>query len=549
MIVARSHTRLAVASLLALAAASPLSLAQAPAIIVPGGTDILGETFKAPGAWPGKVSAANFDNRTAAAGVLNGPGSNYLEHNIISGPTRWTIAGSNEGDLDINISPFAPADPRSYPGAFWQSYRNTCGGATPVPAAPVATTPAGACNDWGRWNGVASGPVDYSWSLQPALGLVLASVRDNGRDNLNTNGAGGPQVGTQWATAWISADDFRGSNGYSMIDGTLRNGLGSIYASMSSVGFSEEIITDVSYGWFPYQQGWVGGYTTARNITSYPTPGVWLVAATGPDRIAASPGLAPSVVQWSARGRADIALGAGRTPATGMLFTTSTQADSNTPVLIGTLATATGWNIAIRSAEITDTTGTLFTEFRSPNSDSFAFTYVPFNAPGLIGGTVDPNGVINHSAGSFTIIRTAAGEYTLNIPGKTDANGAIFIQITGSIPGDPTLPDRAFATRKFDTASGTFRIQTRELTTGGDTFGEAHPLRDAGFSFFWTDFASPLKPKCVGDYNNDGTLSVQDIFDFLSGWFAGNILADVEGNGSLAVQDIFDFLNAWFAGC
>jgi hypothetical protein len=101
----------------------------------------------------------------------------------------------------------------------------------------------------------------------------------------------------------------------------------------------------------------------------------------------------------------------------------------------------------------------------------------------------------------------------------------------------------------FDTASCTFRIQTRELTTGGDTFGEAHPLRDAGFSFFWVDFASPLKPKCVGDYNNDGTLSVQDIFDFLSGWFASNILADVEGNGSLAVQDIFDFLNAWFAGC
>jgi hypothetical protein len=41
---------------------------------------------------------------------------------------------------------------------------------------------------------------------------------------------------------------------------------------------------------------------------------------------------------------------------------------------------------------------------------------------------------------------------------------------------------------------------------------------------------------------------VQDIFDFLNAWFAGNANADFNGGG-LAVQDIFDFLNAWFSGC
>ncbi|HMN40917.1 MAG TPA: GC-type dockerin domain-anchored protein [Phycisphaerales bacterium] len=53
---------------------------------------------------------------------------------------------------------------------------------------------------------------------------------------------------------------------------------------------------------------------------------------------------------------------------------------------------------------------------------------------------------------------------------------------------------------------------------------------------------------CPADFNGDGALAVQDIFDFLNAWLAGSPSADFSGGG-LAVQDIFDFLNAWFAGC
>jgi hypothetical protein len=54
-------------------------------------------------------------------------------------------------------------------------------------------------------------------------------------------------------------------------------------------------------------------------------------------------------------------------------------------------------------------------------------------------------------------------------------------------------------------------------------------------------------PCCKADFDGDG-LAVQDIFDFLNVWLAGDARADFNGDG-LAVQDIFDFLNAWFAGC
>jgi hypothetical protein len=55
--------------------------------------------------------------------------------------------------------------------------------------------------------------------------------------------------------------------------------------------------------------------------------------------------------------------------------------------------------------------------------------------------------------------------------------------------------------------------------------------------------------RCPGNFNGDGLLSVQDIFDFLAAYFGNSPTADVNASGVLTVQDIFDFLAAYFAGC
>jgi len=52
---------------------------------------------------------------------------------------------------------------------------------------------------------------------------------------------------------------------------------------------------------------------------------------------------------------------------------------------------------------------------------------------------------------------------------------------------------------------------------------------------------------CKADYNHVGGITVQDIFDFLNGYFNSDPFADINGGGT-TVQDIFDFLNAYFAG-
>lgn len=54
---------------------------------------------------------------------------------------------------------------------------------------------------------------------------------------------------------------------------------------------------------------------------------------------------------------------------------------------------------------------------------------------------------------------------------------------------------------------------------------------------------------CRVDVNCSGTVSVQDIFDFLASFFAEDSAADFNGQSGITVQDLFDFLAAFFAGC
>ena len=64
--------------------------------------------------------------------------------------------------------------------------------------------------------------------------------------------------------------------------------------------------------------------------------------------------------------------------------------------------------------------------------------------------------------------------------------------------------------------------------------------------------ASATFPCCYADFNHNGVIEVQDIFDFLNAWFSGSPYTRIGGDGALPtrIQDIFDFLNLWFTqGC
>jgi hypothetical protein len=82
-----------------------------------------------------------------------------------------------------------------------------------------------------------------------------------------------------------------------------------------------------------------------------------------------------------------------------------------------------------------------------------------------------------------------------------------------------------------------------------DLFKPGVQITDASFINFTGLPVPGDPPSCPADFNNIGGLTVQDIFDFLTAWFAGDTHADFNHVNGLEVQDIFAFLGAWFAGC
>ncbi len=83
-----------------------------------------------------------------------------------------------------------------------------------------------------------------------------------------------------------------------------------------------------------------------------------------------------------------------------------------------------------------------------------------------------------------------------------------------------------------------------ELVVTG-TFDRAGPQEVHNFARYCLGLPSP----CPADFNGVNGVTVQDIFDFLTAWLAGNASADFNHFNGVTVQDIFDFLTAWLAGC
>lgn len=102
------------------------------------------------------------------------------------------------------------------------------------------------------------------------------------------------------------------------------------------------------------------------------------------------------------------------------------------------------------------------------------------------------------------------------------------------------------ATGAPPTSSGALdRIDFVRITTGVD-------FVDALFGEISTEISSvaDVSPVYNTDWNADGAVGVQDIFEFLTDWFFGvgeHGGADFDSSEQTSIQDLFAFLLAWFA--
>jgi hypothetical protein len=96
----------------------------------------------------------------------------------------------------------------------------------------------------------------------------------------------------------------------------------------------------------------------------------------------------------------------------------------------------------------------------------------------------------------------------------------LILSVAGSMSGNAAFADRTFLSYEFDSASGDFLIQSREVSQTGqpvppsqNQFGDVLSLRDSNFYFAWVSFTNPLAPAAAGipgDYNASGAVDAAD---------------------------------------
>lgn len=158
------------------------------------------------------------------------------------------------------------------------------------------------------------------------------------------------------------------------------------------------------------------------------------------------------------------------------------------------------------------------------------------------------NLVIAPSSTGFSVLSPASGEVraageqvvTWNIGGTSSAPvSCANVTIRLSLDDGATFP----------TLLGTFpNTGSATLRMHGPSTSARVRVEGTDRAFFSVSRAFDLGA-CPGDFNADGAVSSQDLFDMLAAWFALSPSADINADSSVSVQDLFDFLALWFAEC
>ena len=205
-----------------------------------------------------------------------------------------------------------------------------------------------------------------------------------------------------------------------------------------------------------------------------------------------------------------------------------------------------------------------------PPNDSCA-NAAPLGAPGAVAGDLKwagPTTSIPAPCGNdgfdsttnpdvwYSIMVTSLGHYTFEVvPASDDPSGTLSLGVFTDCNGSLV----ACGSNRNTTASGPTTLQMSTLLKPGaylirvsatHTPVGSRTAREFAILDDWGTFQlSVSAPSCPADFNHDGHVTVQDIFSFLTAWFAKASSADINGDGSVTVQDIFTFLTDWFAGC
>ncbi|CAI7803578.1 unnamed protein product [Closterium sp. NIES-53] len=378
---------------------------------------------------------------------------------------------ANISRLPVKLAPNAPA-PAAVPAP------------AAAPASPPAPTPAASphfrpcCSCWVQ-----------AWSPSINMGVMMASVALNGQQ---WNRSKPVFYGT------VACATSSRAYGYNMDDGTFANKEPNLDITVGQAGAEEEGSIDVAIAWFPYYQGWIGGYLNAPDPPAY-RPSSRSSWTSWGSFSSALPADANEVLSWQHMG-ATLRLPHAH-PSQGMLFLLNSYSgpENNDLNIMSTYPTSDGaWWVQVRK-DSTDRADDL----APPSQASFAFVYIPYIAAGLIGAHIEGrSGTPIIGAGQFRSWRLGPGRYELHVVpmGRhypdaepiTHKDGALLLQVMSHDTANHEHAQHAFLSYDI-AANGSIYVEARSMRKGGNG-QESFYLVDTDFAFAWIDFRNPITP-------------------------------------------------------
>ena len=416
----------------------------------------------APGAYPNySVTAVSYTVDASNVESHNGNGQNDIIFGIEGqGPIPWTLPSYGRTYVSPRIGPINEDASTSNLGTI-----------------PFDIVFNGFRYEW-EFDLTFWAPSAAAWRPHPSKGVMLGSIRKNGQEWND----GTPAFHGVLSVPYHQSE----GEGYSMVDGTF--GTGDMDVVTDKVGLSSFAAIDFSVAWFPFDQGWTGGYMASANIDSQ--FGSWIDPSFHSSDL---PDDASELMEWTREFATWLVPGSFKLPGVnsktdGMLFTTSVEPERVGVMMISVAAKddGSGWDFWGRRSEEADG---LFQE--EANLD-FSFLYVPYDSDRLVGGHIrGSDGAVINGRGGFAMKRLGTGQYELSIPNKTAKDGMILLQTTGRYRlnnRDTIAASRSFLSYE-ETEEGKFVIESRFYENENST-----PLEDTEFYFAWVDFIAPLAP-------------------------------------------------------
>ncbi len=230
-------------------------------------------------------------------------------------------------------------------------------------------------------------------------------------------------------------------------------------------------------------------------------------------------------------GRVEIVVPGANSLTDGVLMATPWGNDDNF-VTVEPKSDGSGWDLDNydNSTNIEDNTG----EFE----DGVNYVYLPYETENLVAGRVDEDGSIINSTDTneFTLTRQSAGEYLLEIVGKTFDDGMLLLNATG-------LNGSFDNTMAYERSGDDFLILGLDMITSDEAgSGSLVDLEDTSFSFAFVDFENDLQApvSLTADFDGDGDVDADDLAQW-RGDYGSNGNSDANGDGD---SDGTDYL-AW----